>query len=130
MGRQSSAAQVLDTDGSVLYPAGQIHLISWLSTADAALAVNAGAKALSFNGVGIAPTTTGLSAADKAKVTEGQYTAWGYERLYRRNDITSGDKVTIYNNLMSSLPLNLGGSGIPLTDMHVSRPGDGGIVGP
>jgi hypothetical protein len=132
MARTTASTQVLDADGSVLYPAGSITLLTWLSTADAAVAITGGAKAIAYNGVGIAPTTTGLSAGDKAKVTEGQYTAWGYERFYRRPALSSAtdDKVKVYNEIMNNIGSNLGGSGIPISDMHVSRSADGGLVGP
>lgn len=130
LSKTSASCTVLDTDGSTLYSAGQIHLISWLSTADAALAVSGGGKALAYNGVGVTPSVSGLSAADKAKVTEGAYTAWGYERFYRRGALTSGDKVTVYTGIMNNIGANLGGSGIPISDMHVSRASDGGVVGP
>lgn len=130
MGKTSAGCQVLDTDGSVLYPAGQIHLITWLATPDAALAAAAGGKVLAYNGVSITPTVSSFSAEDKAKVTEGQYTAWGYERLYRRGALTSGDKVTVWTQIINNIGPNLGGNGIPIADMHVSRPSDGGVVGP
>ena len=71
-----------------------------------------------------------MSAADKAKVTNGEYAAWGYERMYRRNDITSGDVLTVYNDIKAAIPTNLGSAGIALTDMNVSRPADGGTVAP
>jgi hypothetical protein len=70
-----------------------------------------------------------MSAADKAKVTLGQYTAWGYENMYRRNDITSGDALKVYNDLKAAIPDNLGTAGIKKSDMVAGRETDGGTVG-
>jgi hypothetical protein len=128
MGKTSASTTVLDADGSELLSGSQIHLITFLSTADALAAFNAGAKYLSYNGVGITPIASGLSPADKAKVTEGQYTAWGYEYFYRRGDITSGDKEVVYTGIKNNLIL--GATGIPVADMHVGRTVDGGPVAP
>jgi hypothetical protein len=102
---------------------------------DAVNARNNGAIFCAYNGVkldGIAASGTSMTAADKAKVTEGIYTAWGYERMYRRNDVTTGDIKTVYDAIKAAIPLpaNLGSAGIALTDMHVSRSVDGGLVAP
>ena len=70
-----------------------------------------------------------MSTADKAKVTGGAYTAWSYQNMYRRNDITSGDALTVYNGLKSAIPSNLGSAGLALTDMAAGRETDGGTVG-
>jgi hypothetical protein len=71
-----------------------------------------------------------MSATDKAKVTNGQYTAWGYENMYRRADITSGDIKKVYDDVKAAIPTNLGSAGIALTDMAVGREVDGGTVAP
>jgi len=123
--------EVLDADGSSL-GAFPLTLVSWLGTSDAAKIPTA--KVLAYNGVSITPNSGGLSAADVAKVTNGQYTAWGYEYFYRRGDLTSGDAVTIYNAIVGTAPagsnLALGSAGIPLSSMNVARAEDGGVVLP
>lgn len=131
MGRTSAATRVYDVDGTDLFGAPvNIHLVSWLSTGDAASARSAGAVILGYNGVrldGFATNGT-LSAADVNKVTQGAYTAWSYQQMYRRNDITTGPKVTVYNNIKNNLVL--GSSGIATSVMQVSRQVDGGVVAP
>jgi hypothetical protein len=71
-----------------------------------------------------------MSAADKAKVTQGAYTAWGFENMYRRAALTSGDAVTVYDGIKASIPANLAAAGIAIADMQVGRPTDGGTVAP
>lgn len=142
MGKTGTTVTVLDETGADAF-GGAIpaSLVTFVSVADAVTARNAGAVFCSYNGVkldDIAAATAGstydkvMSAADKAKVTNGSYTAWGYERMYRRNDVTSGDIKTVYDNVKAALalPANLGSAGIPLGDMNVSRTVDGGIVAP
>lgn len=138
MAKTSTATTVLDADGiTELETAADINLVTWLSLSDAKTARDAnsndGAIVLGYNGVkltdfAVAGSGSALSAADKAKITEGAYTAWGYENMYRANSITSGDKVTVYNGIKNNLVL--GTAGIATTDMHVSRSVDGGTVAP
>lgn len=134
MGKTGTAVTVLDDNGDDSFGAPvRADLVTWLSVNDAVTARNNGAIFCGYNGVkldGIAASGTALSAADKAKVTEGSYTAWSYEQMYRRNDITSGDIVTVYDGIKASIPANLGAAGIALTDMKVGRPFDGGVVAP
>lgn len=108
-------------------------LVTWLSLNDAVTARGNGAVFCSYNGVklaDIATSGTTMTAADKAKVTEGSYTAWNFQNMYRRNDVTSGDIKTVYDGIKAEIPTNLGAAGIPLADMHVGRPNDGGTVAP
>ena len=138
MAKTSTATTVLDADGTTeLETAANINLITWLSLSDAKTArdanSNSGAIILGYNGVkltdfAVAGSGSTLSAADKAKITEGLYTAWGYENMYRANGITTGDKVIVYNALKNNLVL--GTAGIATVDMHVSRSVDGGTVAP
>jgi hypothetical protein len=130
MARTTGATQVLDADGSELFPAGPLHLVTFLSTGDSVNAVNGGAKLLSYNGVGITPSSGGLNATDKAKVVEGLYTAWSYQQMYRRGDITSGDALTVYNQIRTNMATSLGSAGIPIAEMYASRTEDGGAVAP
>jgi hypothetical protein len=126
MGKTTASVNVRDADNSLL-TTGPLTLVTWLSTGDALVAKNAGAKILGYNGALITPIAAGLSAADKDKVVYGVYTAWGYEEMYRKAGL-GADTVTVYNGIKSNLVL--GASGIPIADMLVSRSQDGGIVGP
>lgn len=134
MGKTGASVNVLDETGSNSF-GGPIRadLVTFLSLNDAVTARNNGAVMCAYNGVkldDIAVSGSTMSAADKAKVTSGRYTAWGYQQLYRRNDIVSGDAVTVYTGIKNAIPTNLGAAGIPLGDMAVGREVDGGIVAP
>lgn len=134
MGKTGASVTVLDETGADAFGAPvRADLVTWLSLSDAVTARGNGAIFCSYNGVklnDIATSGTTMSAADKAKVTNGVYTAWGFEKMYRRNDITSGDAKTVYDGIKAAIPANLGSAGIALTDMAVSRPSDGGTVAP
>lgn len=134
MGKTGLAVTVLDdlAEDSFGGPV-RADLVTWLSVNDAVTARGNGAVFCGYNGVrldGIAASGTTLTAADKAKITQGLYTAWSYQQMYRRNDITTGDVVTVYNDIKNAIGSNLGAAGIALSDMQVSRPNDGGTVAP
>jgi hypothetical protein len=134
MGKTGAAVTVLDESGNDAFGAPvRADLVTWLSLNDAVTARGNGAVICGYNGVkltDIAAAGSTMSAADKAKVTEGVYTAWSFQQMYRRNDITAGDAKTVYDGIKAAIPANLGAAGIALTDMHVGRPGDGGTVAP
>jgi hypothetical protein len=134
MGKTGAAVTVLDELGNDAFGAPvRADLVTWLSLNDAVTARGNGAVICGYNGVkltDIAAAGSTMSAADKAKVTEGVYTAWSFQQMYRRNDITAGDAKTVYDGIKAAIPANLGAAGIALTDMHVGRPGDGGTVAP
>lgn len=132
LGKTGASVTVLDATGADAFGAPiPLTLISWLSLSDAATARSNGAVILGYNGVILTDYSTSgvLSAADKAKVTSGAYTAWGYENMYLRNDVTSGDKLTVYNAIKGNLVLS-GNAGIALSEMAVGRAVDGGTVAP
>jgi len=131
----TTGVYVFDATGADAFggPLANVSLVTWLSLNDAVIARDNGAVICGYNGVrlnDIAVSGTTMSAADKAKVTEGSYTAWSFQQMYRRNALTSGDAVTVYDGIRDAIPSNLGAAGIALTDMHVGRPGDGGTVAP
>ena len=130
MGRTSTSVNVYDADGTELVTGANVHLVTWLSLGDASPAKTANAVILGYNGVKLADfaSTGTLSVADTAKVTQGAYTAWSFQQMYRRNDITTGDKVTVYNNIKNNLVL--GTTGIAAPSMNVGRSVDGGVVTP
>lgn len=134
MGKTAANVNVYDVDGtSLLQEGGKADLVTWITISDAATARSAGALFCSFNGVkldGIAASGTTLSAADKAKVTNGAYTAWGYQQMYARNGSYTGNAKLVYDGIKSSIPANIGTAGIPVADMAVGREEDGGVVAP
>jgi hypothetical protein len=135
MGKTGASVVVFDATGTYFDSADPIRadLVTWLSVNDAVTARGNGAVFCSYNGVkltDIAASGSTMSAADKAKVTEGAYTAWGFENMYRRSALATGDAVTVYDGIKAAIPSNLASAGIALTDMHVGRPADGGTVAP
>jgi hypothetical protein len=125
--KTSASVTIKDETGTAIGAPSPVTFLTWLGTGDAANAT--GAKVLGYNGVSITPSTSGLNAADKAKVTQGAYTAWSYEHLYYRGTLTT-DENTVYTEIKNRIPANLGASGIALTDMTVSRDEEGGPVAP
>lgn len=114
---------------------GPLSLVTAISTGDALTATTSPevARVLGYNGSTITPISTGfgLSPADEAKVTEGQYTLWSFQRMYRRSDIADADdRKLVYDGIRNNLNANLGATGIPISSMHVTRPLDGGVVAP
>jgi hypothetical protein len=139
MGKTSASVTVLDEFGDAAFSGINCLLITWLSLPDAGSARNASATILGYNGQKLtdfaaATSGTAFTAADRALVQQGVYTAWGYQQMYRRNDITSGDVVLVYDGIKNALPAQLDditkNLGISITSMAVSRPGDGGTVAP
>ena len=134
MARTTASVTVLDAAGSAIYTNIPLSLVTWLSLNDAVTARGAGNAVLcAYNGVkldGIAASGTVMTATDKAKITNGLYTAWSYEEMYLRGDVTDGDKQTVYDTIKSGIPTNLGAAGIALSDMAVGRGDDGGTVAP
>jgi hypothetical protein len=135
MGRTTAATQVLEADGSELAPAAQLHLITFLSAADAVPARVAGAKVLGWNGSTLNSLNTGLvvDSTDLAKITEGQYSAWTFQNLYYNGSLTA-DENTVYNAIRTGIPTSLIAAGyvpgVPSTIMSVSRPDDGAPIAP
>lgn len=132
LGRTGASVTVLDESGADAFGEPvRADLVTWISLNDAVTARNAGAKVCAYNGTllsDFAVSGTTLTTADKEKVTHGAYTAWSYQQMYRRNDITSGDAVTVYNGIKTLIQTNLASAGIPVTDMAVAREIDGGVV--
>lgn len=118
----------------------KVYLVSWLTTSDARTARNtpsagAGAMILGYNGVrldelALTSASSTLAAADKAKVANGQYTAWSYQQLYYTPGNTAA--ATIFTDLKGRLnnAAVIGSAGMPLSEMKVQRSVDGGNVVP
>lgn len=124
------------SDGSPLITVASntnLYLVTWVSIADAVSARGQGAKILGFNGVrldNLATNTnaTSLTGSDLEKVARGAYTAWSWQQMYRRSDISGGDKLTVFNAIRDNISGNIGSAGIPTTSMRVARTTDGGVV--
>jgi hypothetical protein len=134
MGKTASNVTVYEAEAdSLLQEGGKADLVTFLSISDAANARGNGAVFCGFNGVkldGIAASGNSLTAADKAKVTLGAYTAWSYQQMYARNGSLTGATNTIYNGIKNNIGANIGSAGIPSGDMIAGREEDGGVVSP
>lgn len=135
MARTGANVTSYEADGTTpIQEGGKADLVTWITIADAATARAQGAVFCAFNGVrldGLAASGTTLSTADKAKVTHGAYTAWGYQQMYARNGAYTGSVKTVYDGIKAAFnATTLGSAGIPIADMAVSREEDGGVVAP
>ncbi len=133
--KNATNVTVIDSDGNtttatVIEVAASPIMISVVGTSDAAKQRTGGAKALAYNGVSVIPTSSGYSTTDGAKIKNGAYTFWSYERILGKGVTVLGPKKTVFDKLKASggIPSNLGTSGFKITDMTVSRSTDGGIV--
>lgn len=130
---------VFDEDGYNLFGTPQINIgmVSWVSLNDAVTARINGATLAGFNGVSLAVTdadpepggTFIMTAADKAKIYRGAYSAWNFQKFYYRTG-SSAETVTLYNSIFTSVASNLGAAGLKNIDMKVGRTDDGGIINP
>lgn len=131
LGRTSTNVTVYDVDGSELATNATIALVSFLSASDANSARTNGGKILGYNGIRLDEfATNGIitNTSDIRKITNGLYTAWSFQQMYRRNDIVSGPIVTVYNGIKTNLVL--GNTGLLKSQMAVTRSVDGGVVAP
>jgi hypothetical protein len=129
----SASTQVVDETGAEIQAAGPISLITWLGVGDADTAKTNGGVVCGFNGVSLdlGGTSNAMSATDKAKVVNGSYTAWGWERMFRRNS-ASTDVRTAYSAILAEAgtAARIGTAGIATTEFNVGRSTDGGTVAP
>ena len=124
------------TEIEELFPAEKLFLLSWLSTADAAGARGnaalgvANAVILGYEGSRLEDlASTGnatLTAADRAKVTSGQYSAWSNQQLLYVQG--NGTLTTAFSIISAAVPATIGAAGIPSTQMNAGRGIDGGII--
>ena len=134
MSKTGSAVTVYGASGSdQLGGAKNVALISWVGISDAMTIRNNGGRIIGYNGVTLSDLAAGgtqLGDNDKAKISRGQYTAWGYERIFRNRNLTSGDKLTVYTAVFGELPNQIGSAGMAKADLLVGREVDGGVVAP
>lgn len=135
-----SGSLTADED-SVTRAAEKLYLLTWITYSDArnargsASASARTAEVLGYNGVILAglagdnPQET-ISAADRALVANGSYTAWNFQQLYF-NNATSGASI-VFNELKSRLnnASIIGSAGMALGEMQVNRTVDGGTMLP
>lgn len=129
----SASVTVYEADGNLFEANQDISVVSFLSTGDTRTAMTGGAIALGYNGVKLSDFATNggtITTADRNKITQGAYTAWGYQYFYRLPTITSGNKLSVYNLMFSNIPSNLGSAGLAKNLMQVARQVDGGVVTP
>lgn len=128
-GYSTKSTQLVRASGSQIAPAAPIALVTSLSTADAIGAIGEGAVALTYDGYGITPAAP-LSAADKAKVTQGQYTLWSFEQIIGKDLDTNEQCIfdTVVANIGPIIETN--GTGIRFSDVAVSRSVTGATVIP
>jgi hypothetical protein len=135
-----SGTYTADED-AVARAADKLYLITWITYSDArsargsALASDRTAQVLGYNGVILADLAgdnppTNISAADRALVTNGSYTAWNFQQLYY-NNATSGAS-TVFNDIKTRLNSAsvIGTAGMALGEMQVNRTVDGGTILP
>jgi len=128
-GGTSTAVQRKNSAGGNLGSPENLLLISVFGISDATTAITNGAKALTYNGVGITPASP-LSAGDIAKITEGAYTFWSYQHLMYNSTNDTTEMQAVLAELTNNLPANLGTAGVDINLMNVSRDDDGATVAP
>jgi hypothetical protein len=115
-----NGANLLIASGQSVVPVGHLGLN------DASVAVAAGAKELTYNGV----------AYSQDNVRNGKYTAWGYLHVLNQTGALSADQILARDAIVSAFGTSLlpfGATveaGIDTGTMVVSRSEDGGLVGP
>ncbi len=121
--------------------AAKLYMISWVTYNDArsargtGLASAATAQVLGYDGV-ILPGLAGdsppsnISAADRALVANGRYTAWNFQQLYYVSSRTGA--AAVFSELETRLDnaTLIGTAGMPTGEMLVNRTVDGGVILP
>lgn len=112
---------------------GDFNIVSWLGTSDAITARNSGngGRVLSYNGERLEGVAAGsFSEADRNKIRLGKYSAWTFENLFTKGTLTGNNKV-VYDKLVSTIPNNLGSSGVANdSSFKVTRTTDGSVIAP
>lgn len=128
-GATTNLVQRKTSAGANLGAPVNLLMLAVFGISDATTAQANGAKALSYNGVGITPAEP-LSAGDKAKITEGAYTYWSYQHLMYNSTNDTPEMQAVLAELLTNVPNNLGTAGIPVADMNVARTDDSSTVAP
>jgi hypothetical protein len=130
-GSTTASTSIQDETGEELVEAGPISLVTWCGVGDAATAKTANGIVCGYNGVtlDLAGASNTLSTADKAKIANGSYTAWSWERMFRKSS-ASADVVTAYGNIKGAIGAVIGSAGMRTSEISVKRATDGGVVAP
>ena len=85
----------------------------------------------SYNGEKLEGVAAGsFSEADRNKIRLGKYSAWNFENLFTKGTLTGNNKV-VYDKLVSTIPSNLGSSGVANdSSFKVTRTTDGSVIAP
>lgn len=129
----SSGVSVLDpVSGSPIATNQEVVLVSVISAQEGQDIQSGGGKVLAYNGVYIEPEAlpTGISATDKNKIIKGDYTLWSYENFFYRDEVFDGITDLLISDIETNIPGAIGGNGVPVSDMRVTRAVDGGLVVP
>ena len=130
LGGTTASVQLKNATGGSIGAPTAVNFLSILGFSDSNTAVNTnGAKALSWNGVGVTPASA-LGATDTAKITNGAYTMWGYEHLLYSGDLSATADQAFFDQITGNIGANIGSAGLDISVMNVSRSDDGGLVGP
>ena len=112
---------------------GDFNIVSWLGTSDAITARDSGngGRVLSYNGEKLEGVAAGsFSEADRNKIRLGKYSAWNFENLFTKGTLKGNNKV-VYDKLVSTIPANLGSSGVANdSSFKVTRTTDGSVIAP
>lgn len=123
----STSVQVKGPTGSNIGSIKTVFVVGYLGTNDSNTAVTNGAIPLSYNGVSLTVSSTGIT--NPSVIQNGSYTLWANEQLYWRAGAATGDLGTVKDAILAGIPANLGNAGLDVTTMNVSRSSDGGLVG-
>ena len=128
----NTTVQILNAAGNVTSTRNGTDtiILTVISSQDANDIQVGGGKVLAYNGSLIEPTAlpTGISTTDKNKIARGDYTLWSYEQLFYRDDITDQPTLDFIDLLETNIPASIGGNGVAISDMRVSRAVDGGSL--
>jgi hypothetical protein len=105
------------------------YIVTYVTDSDAATAVAAGAKALTWNGVSYGPYPGGIP------IEQGQYTFWSYLHVYYNN---TGNYIatnfplakTFADDLAADLATDTNTGAILSSSLQVTRTNDGGLISP
>lgn len=126
MGCTSTSVNIRDNLNNLLVGGQNVCFISHLGLNDAAVAIAAGAKELTYNG----------AAYSAGNVRNGKYTDWGYGHMLSQTGALSADQEAARDAIVAAFSTSLLPFGavvesfIDITTMNVSRSEDGGLVGP
>jgi hypothetical protein len=126
MGSTSASVNIRDAANTILVGGQNVCFISHLGLSDAATAIAAGAKELTYNG----------AAYTQDNVRNGKYTDWGYLHVLNKTAALTADQGLARNAIITAFGTSLlpfGATveaGIDVSTMAVSRSEDGGLVGP